>query len=46
LTKKNKEKLHCYFRISSRVQEESSSLETQEIREKEIAKQRGIEFIP
>jgi DNA invertase Pin-like site-specific DNA recombinase/DNA-binding transcriptional MerR regulator len=46
LTDKNKEKLHCYFRISSRVQEEGSSLETQQIRGKEIAKQRGLEFVP
>ena len=46
MTNKNKEKLHCYFRISSRVQEEGSSLETQQIRGKEIAKQRGLEFIP
>ncbi len=43
---KNKEKLHCYFRVSSKVQEEGASLDVQEMRGKQIAKERGLEFEP
>ena len=41
-----KEKLHCYFRVSSKVQEEGASLEVQEMRGKQIAKERGWNDIP
>ena len=42
----NKEKLHCYFRVSSAVQEKGASLEVQEMRGRKIAEERGLEFEP
>ena len=46
MNKEIKEKLHCYFRVSSAVQEKGASLEVQEMRGQKIAEERGLEFEP
>ena len=42
----NKEKLHCYFRVSSAIQEQGVSLNVEEMRGRKIAEERGLEFEP
>ena len=46
MSKKLKEKLHCYFRVSSAVQEKGASLEVQEKIGRKISKDKGLVFVP
>ena len=46
MNSKNKEKLHCYFRVSSAIQEQGASLNVQEMCGRKIAEERGLEFEP
>ena len=46
MNKKNKEQLHCYFRVSSSIQEKGASLAVQEKVGRKIAKDKGLEFVP
>ena len=46
MNSENKEKLHCYFRVSSAIQEQGASLNVQEMCGRKIAEERGLEFEP
>lgn len=46
MSNKIKEQLHCYFRVSSSIQEKGASLEVKDMRGRKIAEERGLEYIP